>query len=471
MHVKKTLLLLALVLISCTGGNQPAPGPDPGTNSGTDSGNGTDPGTNTGTDPGTDTGSDSGNDPGNDQGNDPGPAPAEYGVRIPLHASITHVQPMTGIVLWNNSSSNKQSYVQLEFSYMLYSDVCKNKDEFDWSPVEKLLQGAASRGHQAIVRFRYTYPGKSCAVPAYIKAWPGYEATKGKSEGRSTEFPDWRCEELQRFHLEFHRRFAERYDQDPRLAFLETGFGLWAEYHIYDGPCEIGRTFPSHEFQAQFLSKMDEWFRHTPWLISIDAADGKYAPFHQQANLLSLNFGNFDDSFLCEEWDQENWENWQFFGANRYRKAAEGGEFSYYTDDDQKHALDKTGLHGRKFEDLVAKVHMSFIIGNDQPDYQTSQRIAEASMSMGYRFEIRDFQVKEGEGATVLVANVGVAPIYRDAFIEVEGVRGNLNLRTLMPGDEARVLIPCQATALSRPKIACDHLVSGQEIQYQADFE
>ncbi len=399
-----------------------------------------------------------------------GTDPAEYGTRIPLQSAITHVQPMTGIVLWNTSGNNKRDYVQLEFSYMLYNDVCKEKDVFDWTPMDNLLKEVASRGHQAVVRFRYTYPGYSCAVPDYIKSWPGYEATNAKSEGRKTEFPDWRCEELQRFHMEFHRRFAERYDKDPRLAFVETGFGLWAEYHIYDGPCVIGQTFPSHDFQAQFLPKMDEWFQDTPWMFSIDASDSKYAPFHKKKELLDLNFGNFDDSFMCEDWSGYNWSGWKFFGEERYKKAPAGGEFSYYSDYDQKHVLDKAGMYGRVFEDVVAKVHMTFIIGNDQPGKQTPERIAEAAMSMGYRFEVRDFRIKEGKGAAVLIANVGVAPIYRDAFVEVEGARGDFNLRTLMPGEEAWVTIPCSASKASRPVIACDHLVSGQEIQYQADI-
>ena len=397
--------------------------------------------------------------------------PTEYGTRVPLQSAITHVQPMTGIVLWNTSGSNKKEYVQLEFSYMLYNDVCKKKDEFDWSPMDKLLKEVASRGHQAVVRFRYTYPGYSCAVPDYIKAWPKYEATNAKSEGRKTEFPDWRCEELQRFHMEFHRRFAERYDKDPRLAFVETGFGLWAEYHIYDGPCISGQTFPSHDFQAQFLPKMDEWFQDTPWLISIDAADSKYAPFHKKKELLNLNFGNFDDSFMCEDWDGYNYESWEFFGQDRYKTAPLGGEFSYYTDYDQEHVLDKAGMHGRKFEEVVSDVHMTFIIGNDQPRYQKPERIKEAAMSMGYKFEVCDFRIKEGESASVLIENIGVAPIYRDAFVEVEGVRGDLNLRTLMPGQKAWVTIPCKASKKSRPVIACDHLVDGQEIQYKADIQ
>ena len=426
--MKRLFLLLALSIASCSCNEKPAPEPDSGS------------------------------------------GPAGYDTHVALQSAITHVQPMTGIVLWNTSGSNKKDYVQLEFSYMLYNTVCKEKDVFDWSPMDNLLKEVASRGHQAVVRFRYTYPGYSCAVPDYIKSWPGYEATNGKSEGRNTEFPDWRCEELQRFHMEFHRRFAERYDKDPRLAFVETGFGLWAEYHIYDGPCVIGKTFPSHDFQAQFLPKMDEWFQDTPWMFSIDASDSKYAPFHKKKELLDLNFGNFDDSFMCEDWSGYNWSGWKFFGEERYKKAPAGGEFSYYSDYDQKHVLDKAGMYGRVFEDVVAKVHMTFIIGNDQPGKQTPERIAEAAMSMGYRFEVRDFRIKEGKGAAVLIANVGVAPIYRDAFVEVEGARGDFNLRTLMPGEEAWVTIPCSASKASRPVIACDHLVSGQEIQYQADI-
>jgi hypothetical protein len=405
---------------------------------------------------------------------EPEPTPVEEAVRVPFQAEITHVQPMTGIVLWNTSGSVKKDYVQLEYSYMLYNDVCKEKDVFDWTPMDKLLEQVAARGHQAVVRFRYTYPGYASAVPDYIKKMDGYEAIWAKADGRSredTEYPDWRCEELRRFHLEFHRRFAERYDKDPRLAFVETGFGHWAEYHVYDGKYIDGQTFPSKEFQAEFLPKMDEWFKETPWLISIDASDSKYAPFRKQKELLDLNFGNFDDSFMCEDWDGYNWSCWTFFGKERYKKAPAGGEFSYYSSYDQKHVLDKEGMYGRVFEDVVAKVHMTFIIGNDQPGKQKPERITEAAMSMGYRFEVRDFKVLEGKSAEVLIANVGVAPIYRDAFVEVEGVRGDLNLRTLMPGDEAWVTIACEAKTSSRPAIACDHLVEGQEIQYQADIK
>ncbi|MBO4468774.1 MAG: DUF4832 domain-containing protein [Bacteroidales bacterium] len=386
--------------------------------------------------------------------------------RVALKSSVTKVQPMTGIVMW---APYKSEDISLEYSYMEYNSICKEKDVYDWTVLDNLLEGIASRGHQAVIRFHYTYVGKKCTVPDYIKAWPGYEETVGKSEGRTTYFPDWRCEELRRFHMEFHRRLAERYDSDPRLAFLETGFGLWAEYHIYDGPFVMGKTFPSKDFQAEFMRGMAEWFKETTWSISIDAADNTYGPFQMDKSLLDLRFGNFDDSFMCQDHDGYNYESWAFFGKERYKKAPLGGEFSYYTDYDQKHCLDAGGMHGRKFEDEVAKFHMTFIIGADQPSYQKWDRIREASLSMGYKFRVKDFRVGSGKAA-LLVANVGVAPIYRDAWFAVDGVRSDYNLALLMPGNEVWIEVASAGlSSASVPAIECDHLVSGQKICFEAD--
>lgn len=399
--------------------------------------------------------------------------PKEYAhmKRVPLKSEITAVQPMTGIVLWTTNSRNKTADIQLEFSYMLYNDVCKEKDVFDWTPMDRLLEEVASRGHQAVVRFRYTYVGQECAVPDYIKALPDYEEMVGKSEGARTCFPDWRCAELKRFHMEFHRRFAERYDSDPRLAFVETGYGLWAEYHIYDGPFIMGRTFPDKDFQAEFMRAMEGWFKETTYSISIDAADSKYGPFRKDKTLLDLRFGNFDDSFMCEDHDGYNYESWKFFGEERYKRAPMGGEFSYYTKFDQKHCLDAEGMHGRVFEDEVAKYHMTFIIGDGQPMYQSWDRIREASLSMGYKFSIKDFRVGK-KGAAVLVENVGVAPIYRDAYVSVDGIRSEFSLAQLMPGENQWVAFEGKGfTADSKVAIECDHLVPGQSIGFEADVK
>lgn len=390
--------------------------------------------------------------------------------RVALSSQIQEVQPMTGIVLWTTNDKRDTDAIRLEYSYMLYNEVCKGPGEYDWTIVDSLLSAVAARHHQAVIRFRYVYVGQECSAPDYIKQLPDYQETVGLSEGRRTCFPDWRNKELQRFHLEFHRLFAERYDQDPRLAFLETGFGLWAEYHIYDGPFIAGRTFPSKAFQAEFFRSMENWFHDTPWCISIDAADPQYGPFQEEPALLEGRFGNFDDSFMSKDHDDYNLRSWRFFGEERYKRAPLGGEFNYYTRFDQEHALDPEGMHGRRFEDEVARFHMTFIIGNDMPRYQSMERIKEASMSMGYRFCVKDFLVKKGVGAAVLIENTGVAPIYRDAFVAADHVRGAYNLRALMPGDAEWVRIDSETMSGSPTlSIECDHLVPGLSIGLDAD--
>ena len=214
---------------------------------------------------------------------------------------------------------------------------------------------------------------------------------------------------------------------------------------------------------------MDRYFKNTTWSISIDAADSFYSPLKADPSLLDIRFGNFDDSFMHKTHDQYNRDCWMFFGPDRYKTAPCGGEFSYYTDYDQQHCLDKEGMYGRVFEDEVAKYHMTYINGNDQPGYQTMNRIKQASMSMGYKFAIKDYRHK-GDEAAVLISNVGVAPIYRDAYVEVGGEKGDYSLRNLMPGEEVWIHFKGPGiSAQAVPEIVCSHLVPGQKIEYNAD--
>ena len=383
---------------------------------------------------------------------------------IPYDGGEGGIQPMTGIAFWSDNTDVPYDLCQLEFIYLRYSDFCSQQGIFNWAPLDALLNEIAIRGHQAILRFYYTYPGQESAVPDYIKARPDYEETVATVEGERTCFPDWRCTELKRFHQLFYTSFALQFDNDPRIAFLETGFGLWAEYHIDEGPYIVGQTFPDLAFQTDWImTTMGLYFEMTPWCISIDAA--QYGPFEQVPFLMDYNFGNFDDSFMCEEHDLYNAKDWAFFGTDRYKRAPLGGEFSYYTDYDQQHCLDKEGIHGRTFESEARRYHLSFIIGNDQLDYQPTYRIEEAAKAIGYRFKLCRFAVKEGESARMVIKNIGTAPVYQDAFPAVDGVVSTFNLRALMPGDSATVTIATPtASAASVPSVKCERLLPSQHI-------
>jgi hypothetical protein len=381
---------------------------------------------------------------------------------------ITAVQPMTGIVLWADSPQRQTDAIQLEFAYMKYDAIVTTAGVYNWNAVDDLLNGIAQRHHQAILRFYDTYPGQETTVPAYIKALPDYHETVGQSEGQRTVFPDWRHSELKSFILEFYTRFAERYDNDPRLAFLETGFGLWAEYHIYDGPSILGQTFPDKSFQATFLQHLNATFTTTLWMISIDAADDSMTPLAEQPALLGLAFGVFDDSFLCENHSQTNEPNWDFFDRTRWRRSPAGGEFSYYTAQDQSDALAPNGPHGVSFEQAARDFHITFMIGNDQPNYQPLSRIREAGQACGYRFRVTEFACA-ADASRVKIENFGVAPLYYDAWVAVNGVRATVSLKGLAPGEIRECLVAAGGPS-PQLTIECDRLVPGQRIQYEANL-
>jgi hypothetical protein len=372
---------------------------------------------------------------------------------------------MTGIVYWDNSNNNNTDAISLEFSYMLYNNIVKDSGVYNWDAVESKLNDIAGRKHQAILRFRFVYPGYKTSVPQYILKREDYQETIGNSEGKRTSFPDWTNAELKRFTLEFYTKFAERYDNDPRLAFIQVGFGLWAEYHIYSGPFILGKTFPGKEFQEEFFRHLEANFINIPWSISIDAASDTYSPFEAKPELKNIKFGLFDDSFMHGDHGDYNTTCWNFFDRERYKISPAGGEFSYYSSYDQAHVLDyPSGPYGKPFETFAKDFHITYMLGNDQPDYQTPERIKTASMASGYKFKIVRLQTAS-DTSVFEILNYGVAPIYYDAYVAVNGIRATESLKLLAPG-ETKIFSVSTGAENAKITIECDKLVPGQEIQF-----
>lgn len=388
---------------------------------------------------------------------------------VELESAITGVQPMTGMVLWADSDHNRTDAIQLEFSYLGYDRVVDREGRYDWSVVETLLDDIAGRGHQAILRFYFVWPGRQTTVPGHIKAMPGYRETRGISEGKATWFPDWSSDALTAFTLEFYTVLATRYDRDPRLVFLQSGFGLWAEYHIYDGPLEPGKTFPSRSFQKTFLEHLTAVFQDLHWSISIDAANTSLSPFGENPGLLDLQFGLFDDSFLHRTHHNYNARAFDFFRSEtRYASSPMGGEISYYTEHDQEKALSVNGPYGISFEEMAGQYGISYMIGNDQPRYQPMERITSAGMALGYKFSILLFQASQAH-SVVLVENTGIAPVYYDVFPAVNGIRAVMSLKGLVPGNQRFIGIEAGG-ANPVLTLECDRLVPGQSIGFEASI-
>ena len=417
---------------------------------------------------------------------------------VSLHREITHPQPMTGLVLWPDQAKSKNATygksIQLEFAYCLPCKVvtgCLEDGtiEYDWSSFDALLDQVAKRKHQLVARFRYEYPsGKdvdgqkgTTAVPAYIKARDDYQETYSADPGGDgpTYYADWSNAELQRFTLQFYTDFAQRYAHDPRLAFLEAGFGHWSEYHIYGTQLELGKNFPSKDYQKKFFKHMNQVMDGLPWLVSIDAGDSYYSPIATTSTMTSIRFGLFDDSFMHEGhelsdgsgWNETLWNN--IGKGTRWKKGVCGGEISYYKSSDQKNFLNPAGMYGHTWEEAASKYHITFMIANDAPGstYGTAKRFREASMATGYRIKVKECQT-DGQTTRLLVTNEGIAPLYRDAFFAIGDVRSEQTLLGLLPGRTLEVTINAvPETDGSNIKVVSDHILPSQEIEFNADLE
>ena len=311
-------------------------------------------------------------------------------------------------------------------------------------------------------------------MPNYIINSSGYNNRTASVEGENTFIPDWSSQDLMDFNKEFFTEFAKRYDNDSRLAFLQIGFGSYSEYHLYDGPNLIlGDNFPSKNYQTEFLYHVNSVFKETPWTISIDASSDSYSPMLSNSSLRDLSFGLFDDSFLHSEHSKNdneyNRESWLLFGEDRANENVAGGELNYYSDYDQEHVLDEEGPYNFTFEELAKLYDISYMIGNDQLNYQTQERIEEASLATGYHYEVTEFKTN-GSITEVTVKNNGIAPIYFDAYFAVGNTWSTESLKGLIAGQSKTFLIDKQATN-EELTIESDRLVEGQEIQFDANLD
>ena len=412
---------------------------------------------------------------------------------VPLNAEVTSVQPMTGLVMWTTHSQRLRyaESIQLEFQYCLPCRVVTGKVDgkiqYDWSYFEDILNDMQSRNHQGVIRFRYEYPSNtqvdgvagSTAVPQYIKDLEDYEETFKKNAGGDgpTYYADWSHPELQWFTKQFYSDFAERYNNDPRIAFVQVGFGHWSEYHTYGTPVKLGVNFPSKDYQKEFLLHLSNVL-DIPWGVSIDAADDGYSPIVDDPELMALHFGLFDDSFMHEKHelgtgDGYNERCWREIGQDtRWQNGFCGGEISYYTNFDQRNFLNPEGMYGWTWEAASAKYHITYMIANDATGgvHGTVERFREAGMAVGYHFQVLNCRTN-GSETRFTVTNNGIAPIYRDAYFAIGNAQSAKSLRGLLPGQTLDIIIEAPLTADNTLTITSPHILPTQTIEYEAHYE
>lgn len=389
---------------------------------------------------------------------------AQDGARRVLEYAPAPVDnPLKGLVPYENPPKGLFPH-SLEFDYVPLSALVVGPRRYDWSPLEKLLNGIAARGNQAIFRVYLEYPGRKNVIPAYLveaglRVHRYLNTNTQPFPPREVETPDYSDLRLRDCLRDFIAALGKKYDGDPRIGFLTAGLlGTWGEWHTW--PRED--LWAGKEVQKEVMDAYEAAFRRTPVLLRYPAGEGD----PDYASNAARPFGYHDDSFAWATLETgRKGDDWFFVarlkragpGAlEKWKNHPIGGEIR-----PEAWGLVFDARPGRKeiqdFETCVKETHATWLMDTGMFRRKTwseerRRRAEELVRRMGYEFHVRAASVRR-EGPKLEVSleieNRGVAPFYYDWPVRfvllgsdgraVRSWTGKGTLRGLIPGEPGRV--------------------------------
>lgn len=328
----------------------------------------------------------------------------------------------------------------LEWFYVPVNAVHLDKGVFDWSALEYRLDIVASRGHQAVLRFYYDYPGEESGIPRFLlDAGVRVRAYDEPADlGGGGLCPDYADPVMRESMKEFIAEFGRQYDGDPRIGFITEGLlGFWGEWHNWPFDTDIADgkpdwTIPSEVFDEVYTA-FDEAFDTTCLLVREPKADVDNAKY---------GTGYHDDSFAYATLSKEKGgQEWSYMSKlidlgveNTWQTAPIGGEVypplqpHYFMEEYYKKAPDPNTdpdvdmANRQDWDACVEESHASFLLCDAVKSYAgtTRENAIEASRSLGYDMQVSYAHfadsIKSGAALKldVDIKNIGVAPFYYD---------------------------------------------------------
>lgn len=377
-----------------------------------------------------------------------------------IYAPAPADNPLKGLVPYAGQGGDRFPH-SLEFSYLALGALVKGPGQYDWGPLEQLLDAVASRGHQAVFRVYLEYPGHEGAIPAYLveqglKVHRYQNTNTQPFPPKPIETPDYEDPGLRRCLRDFIEALGAKYDGDPRVGFLTAGLlGTWGEWHTHPRT----ELWASKAVQAEVMDAYERAFRRTPVLLRYPAGpdDPAYAANDRRP------FGYHDDSFAWATLDTGRKSDGWFYMAklrtagalDKWRTRPIGGEIRpeawgqvFDAEPDEPAIQD--------FARCVEATHATWLMdsglfGRKATD-ERRRRALDLVRRMGYEFHVPGATIGLDDGALRLqveLENRGVAPFYHDwgieyALLSEEGTLahrqpGRGPLTGLGPGDAPRV--------------------------------
>ncbi len=371
--------------------------------------------------------------------------------------------PLRGLVPYQGELRSVFPH-SLEFNYLPLSDLMKGPNDFDWSPLESLLDDVASRGHQTIFRVWVEFPGEPIGIPQYLID-DGLKVTEWLNEN-TAPFPakkEWTPDyEDPRMRLAFQNFIAalgEKYDGDPRVGYITAGLlGSWGEWHTYPRT----ELFASKEVQTEVLDAFVNAFQSTPILLRYPAGPDQYF----QADNSQAPVGYHDDSFAWATLETGAKDDGWFFMAamrqggceDKWKSHPIGGEIrpELWGEifDNQSNGSD---TKGQDFSECLEQTHATWLMDSgifnlEIQTPETKQVAIRKIQKMGYEFFASSFSVSALENNQVRilvnVRNMGVAPFYHDWRLEVGRWKNGIVEKTWPTEQTMQQILPGETKTL-----------------------
>lgn len=347
------------------------------------------------------------------------------------------VNPLKGFFPFMEESDFPYS---LEWFYIPVNAVHLDEGVFDWSALEYRLNIVASRGHQAVLRFYYDYPGEESGIPQFLlDAGVRVRAYDEPEDlGGGGLCPDYADPVMRESMKEFITEFGKRYDGDPRIGFITEGLlGFWGEWHNWPFDTDIADgkpdwTIPAEVFEEVYTA-FDEAFDTTSLLVR-EPKEG--------VDNAKYGTGYHDDSFAYATLSQaKGGQEWSYMSKlinlgveNTWETAPIGGEVypplqsMYFLEEYYKVAPNPDTdpnadmVNRQDWDACVEESHASFLLCDAVKNYSGAARenAIEAAKSLGYDMQVSAAYFADSMKAdsslklNVDIKNIGVAPFYYD---------------------------------------------------------
>lgn len=320
--------------------------------------------------------------------------------------------PMKGFCPWIGNN-NPIIDAKLQVATFAWNRIESSKGNYNWNNLEKDWGNIVETGKRVGFRISAAIPGEKdhIDIPQYLVD-AGVELSEYLIDNKEGLAPDWNNPLFLESHGEFIKALGNRYDNDPRVAWVDIGsYGFWGEWHVW-----MNESLAATD-QTK-LTILDQYFDAFPTKPLVIAFDDDLAT----KTVIDAGHGVRNDCLGTKEsndWYETSMNNIDPNLSDRiWKTSIITGEFcgSNYG------ATEGTTARFDLNYDFIKKHHWSWIGsagGAITPvDNKHLEDLNKLHKTLGYRYVIKDFIYEENinTGATlnfsVEIENKGVAPFY-----------------------------------------------------------